>query len=565
MENYTKLQELGIDLKGKHSGDTKVTCPKCSENRKNKRDKCLSVKITEGIYKCHNCGWGGTVNMRKQAEIHTAQKLEYKFPTEEQLGVSLSFDNLEKLSAKRGIPVEALTQFDIREKLEWMPKAEKDVKTLCFVYRNVDGLPINVKYRSADKGFKQVKDAKKVFYGLDKYEAHEEFILICEGEFDLISFYAMGIRYGVSLPDGAIPPNSNPSDKKFEYLHNCRELFDNKKTVLIATDNDAAGEAMAEELARRIGYWRCQRVKYPEGCKDANEVLKTYGEKAVEQIGFEAWPIHGIVRFSEVFEDIDKLYENGLEYGKKIGVNAFDELITWKQGEFTIWTGAPNSGKSRAVENVAVEMARQYGWKIGVLSPEHQPLSYYFSIISQMYIGKPFSGVGRMTPSELEAAKEFFNIHFFPIQMAERDSFAIDEVLDIGRELVFREGIQMLVIDPYNKLKKDYGKLDKLDAINEILNKINRFKRDNNCAVHMVAHPKKPDKGQKIPTLYDVAHSSDFANQCDNGVIISRIWDDTENRFIHHIKTEKIKYKHSGEIGENAMIYELSSAKFRDI
>lgn len=564
MTNQDKLIALGIPTK-RTSGTDKTTCPRCSESRKNKRDKCLSVNIDEGVYKCHNCGWqGGIMNSKKEVFTNTPQKLEYAFPSETQLGKELTAEKLKALAEKRGIPYEALKEFDIREKLEWMPKAEKEVNTLCFVYRNYDGLPINVKYRSADKGFKQVKDAKKIFYGLDKYEPNENYLLICEGEFDLISFHAAGIKFAVSLPDGAIPPNSNPSDKKFEYLHNCRELFDGNKTIFIATDNDAAGNAMAEELARRIGYYRCQRVVYPSDCKDANEVLQKYGLDRLANLSADGWPVKGVVTFDEVYAEIDELYQNGLQKGYTLGIRAIDELITWKEAEFTMWTGAPGSGKSRMVENIAVEMAKQHGWKVGFFSPEHQPLSYYFSIISQMYIEKPFSGPGKMNPQELDKAKEFFNENFYSIQISERDSLTIDEILETGRELVFRYGIKMLIIDPYNKLKKEYKGLDKLDAINEILNKINRFKRDNNCAVHMIAHPRKPEKGQKIPTLYDIAHSSDFFNQCDNGVVISKIWDDEKQCFIHGFKAEKVKYAHTGKTGSAPILYNVNTAKFME-
>ena len=41
--------------------EQKLTCPKCSPERKNKQDKCLSVNIEKGFYNCHHCGWSGNV------------------------------------------------------------------------------------------------------------------------------------------------------------------------------------------------------------------------------------------------------------------------------------------------------------------------------------------------------------------------------------------------------------------------------------------------------------------------------------------------------------------------
>ena len=64
--------ELGIDLKGKTTGQQKTLCPKCSHTRsKNPKEPCLSVNIDEEVYKCWHCGWEGGLS---------DNKLEYKRP-----------------------------------------------------------------------------------------------------------------------------------------------------------------------------------------------------------------------------------------------------------------------------------------------------------------------------------------------------------------------------------------------------------------------------------------------------------------------------------------------------
>ena len=55
------FEELGINLRHS-SGQEKTNCPKCSHTRKKGSDPCLSVNIDEGVYKCHHCGWSGTIN-----------------------------------------------------------------------------------------------------------------------------------------------------------------------------------------------------------------------------------------------------------------------------------------------------------------------------------------------------------------------------------------------------------------------------------------------------------------------------------------------------------------------
>jgi twinkle protein len=53
------------------------------------------------------------------------------------------------------------------------------------------------------------------------------------------------------------------------------------KQIIIATDNDAPGRILAADLARWLGPERCKFIEYPEGTKDLNDVLLSYGSTGV--------------------------------------------------------------------------------------------------------------------------------------------------------------------------------------------------------------------------------------------------------------------------------------------
>ena len=65
------------------------TCPKCSHTRKKSKDKCLSINVETGLFKCHHrhCGYSGRIgdnNMLTQnnTEINKATKtLVLKLPS----------------------------------------------------------------------------------------------------------------------------------------------------------------------------------------------------------------------------------------------------------------------------------------------------------------------------------------------------------------------------------------------------------------------------------------------------------------------------------------------------
>ncbi len=70
------------------------------------------------------------------------------------------------------------------------------------------------------------------------------------------------------MPDGAprdVREGELPdpkADTKFAYLWNCRAVLDQARRIVLATDNDGPGQALAEELARRLGKERCFRVRW---------------------------------------------------------------------------------------------------------------------------------------------------------------------------------------------------------------------------------------------------------------------------------------------------------------
>jgi hypothetical protein len=66
-------------------------------------------------------------------------------------------------------------------------------------------------------------------------------------------------------------------------------------------DGDAPGLALAEELARRLGKERCYKVSWPDGSKDANDVLQNLGDATLRGCidNAEGFPLRGLFRFSD--------------------------------------------------------------------------------------------------------------------------------------------------------------------------------------------------------------------------------------------------------------------------
>ncbi|CAD6258342.1 unnamed protein product [Miscanthus lutarioriparius] len=105
--------------------------------------------------------------------------------------------------------------------------------------------------------------------------------------------------------------------------------------IILATDDDDPGQALAEELARRLGKERCWRVKWPkkndtDTCKDANEVLMFLGPQALRKVieDAELYPIRGLFSFKDFFPEIDNYFLgiHGDELGIHTGWKSLDDL-----------------------------------------------------------------------------------------------------------------------------------------------------------------------------------------------------------------------------------------------
>ncbi|KAG6500870.1 hypothetical protein ZIOFF_040728 [Zingiber officinale] len=124
-------------------------------------------------------------------------------------------------------------------------------------------------------------------------------------------------------------------DTKFQYLWNCNEYLEKASRIILATDSDDSGQAVAEELARRLGKERCWRVEWPkkndaELCKDANEVLMYLGPDSLRKVveNAELYPIKGLFKFKDFVHEIDEYYyqSNREHLGVSTGWRALDGL-----------------------------------------------------------------------------------------------------------------------------------------------------------------------------------------------------------------------------------------------
>jgi len=536
-------EDYGIELKSnKTSGEVVTICPQCSHLRKKKKDKCLSVNLDKKVWHCHHCGWDGAI----REEV----KKEYFKPT---------FSNRTNLGDKelkwfesRGISTASLNHFKVTCQKEWMPQKNAEVNTIGFNYWR-EGELVNTKFRDAEKNFKLIKDAELIFFNLDALKNSSE-VYVCEGEIDCITLHQIGLINVISVPNGAQLGNNN-----LIYLENCLKEIENIHRFHICTDNDQAGRKLRNNLAERFGIENCDYIIFGD-CKDANECLQKYGAEKTLSFALSPiqFPLEGSFTISDISDDIDDFYLNGLPKGAKTGINEIDEHISFHEGYITILTGIPSHGKTTLLDFLLVRLLLNEAWAGAFYSPENKPTKLHFSKIAQLLTGKSWDGYNRLSKGELEMVKEFLEDLFWFIK-PEKD-YSIDTILSSVLQLKRRKGIKFFVIDAWNKLEHLE---DSTTYVGRVLDKIAVFCELHQIHCFLVAHPTKMRKRQdgiayEIPTLYDIAGSANFYNKADSGLSIYR--DFTTNKT--YLIVQKVKFEHWGKTGQIELNYDPISRRY---
>ncbi|MCH8314245.1 MAG: toprim domain-containing protein, partial [Nitrospinae bacterium] len=537
-------------------------CPECSHTRKKKTDPCLAVNLDKKTWYCHHCEWSGGL---KNGNGHhgDGQRFTSKSKTVTKPEYSSSCGLSEKSRAwlhERGITDEVLERNQITDGPEWMPQTEREENCIRFPYFK-DGVVVNVKFRDGSKNFKMVKDAERTLYGYDNIQGDD----LCwfEGEMDFLSAQVVGKKSSVSVPNGAAD--------KLDFLQNCEDRLEPIKIHILALDNDGPGKNLEGELTRRLGSEKCKLVSWPDGCKDANDVLVKHGAEKLKECIEKAkpCPIKGIFEVRDIVENVINLFDNGAEGGARVGWVSLENLYSVRPGEWTLITGIPSHGKSEFLDAMLVNLAESEDWRFGICSPENQPLERHAAKLLEKRIRKPFrpGPTQRMNSAELLEGLGWLDEHFSFILPDEKD-LTVDGVLRLAKALVFRKGIKGLVIDPWNELDHSRpSNLSETEYISQSLTKVRRFARTHEVHVFLVAHPTKLPKGEDgkypVPNPYSVSGSANWRNKADNCLTVWRDLSAPHSREVQ-VHVQKIRFKEIGQIGLAKLMYDPTTGRYSD-
>lgn len=533
-----------IELAQKYIGTFKISnnqlvakkCPFC-DGGAHGDENTFAIGLYNGQWNCMRGQCGKKGNFRALCE-HYGERVtdmisamptiktnkQYNLPAEDMLQPVT--EDIITYMATRRISVETLEHFNI--------SSDANGNIVFPFYR--DGKLVYVKYRKPGKYIKgngpkewQDSNTEPILFGMDLVDTDKP-LYITEGQIDAMSLYEAGITNVVSVPTGS---------NNMEWINLCWDWLEQFQQIIVFGDNDEPGRAMITNCVKRLGEERCLMTpEYPEmfdmngvslgrGCKDANEILFTYGKDKLAELAnsCEPTPVEGLLNLADVqFVDpsqINRIYTR---------IRGLDNMIGGlTEGSVLTITGKRGCGKS-TLNGTLLLNAIQQGHKVCAYSGELSAQNFlnwilvqatetkYISVQSDPRSGKLFSMVDPVIQKRI---RQWIDGKFFLFDnSAFGDMEQTEAILKIFTIAAKKYGVDTFLCDNL-MIALCNGEAEETKAQAKFAAALKAFATKYKATVILVAHPRKTKQGEALQTD-DISGASAIGNLADTVISINK-------------------------------------------
>ncbi|ACZ10744.1 Replicative DNA helicase [Sebaldella termitidis] len=569
IEDFIKEHLGEYRIKGKEA--VIRICPFCGRD-KNK----FYMNIETGLYNCFSgsCGEKGTIetlmkhlgiNQKvkkkpvEKSEIRNTEKIELNRENYSSIGVLKENKIISKKQAEflenRGISWETAAEMDV-----WVRRSDG---WLTFIYRNKKRV-LAVKYRDINKKDFRLTKSEDINPLFNIHRVTGESVIICEGEMDVLACAEVGMKdKAVSVPNGT---------NNLGWIEYNWDFLESKKEIILAFDNDTAGEKAIKEVLKRLDITKCRYLDM-KGEKDLNDILINLGK--VELLNILNNPLEFEI---EGLQDItNEKMDTGSTEAIFFEMESLDKQFGGcRFGELTIVSGQPGAGKSTILNQIICDFVNQ-DEKVFYYSGEFPKAK------AKRWLYTVFAGADSLT-EEYDKHKRRNKYVLKPGIERQIDNWAKNKIFiyDKGTEAKQNElftimkygykkhGIRLFFLDNLMTIGLDEVNDDKYENQKNFLTELHDFAIEYNVHVFLVAHPKKTEN-KKIQDLsfYDIAGSSNIPNLADNILFMKRLnekeKEEMYNKMGHNYTTAAIllKDREYGEMGTTSFFgFQYTARRF---
>lgn len=342
-------------------------------------------------------------------------------------------------------------------------------------------------------------------------------VVICEGELDVVAFWAFGWERGV------VSGTSGAGSWKEEWL----DALEPYEHFVVAYDADAAGEEGKgkAKVIELLGKDRCAVATLP--AKDAGECwLDRVDPDEFARAVDRAEPLAGM-KFVGAGDAVDEYERRAARGDNRIkGYPTFcaplDALFGgWACG-LNVVTGFPGKGKTSFATWALVEQARR-GVPSVLTSFEQGRLGSVAKVLRQ------FLGSSWEDADAAQRAKARAEIAKLPLIFADRDGKArLDELEWSIRYSVRRQGARVWMVDHLGYLIDHGSKVSEVTQIDEITNTLANLGKELGIAILLLAHVTKVKDRywhgkEERAHLGQLRGSSSIEGECALGLVVEPV------------------------------------------
>lgn len=394
---------------------------------------------------------------------------------------------------------------------------------VAFPYRR-NGEAYAGKFRSVErKDFRSSQGVSRGFFNEDVLKSGDGPVVITEGEIDALSVIQAGFARAVSLPDGWTEDGG-----KRDVLVEAESLLRAAPYVIVAGDNDTAGASLPKTVANILTGHDVRYVTWPEGCKDANDVLVQYGEGELSRCLVEAKRIDPAGGFITGISDLPPLPDRRV---LRLGMKPYDFVMAFEVGAMSVGTGTPGAGKSTFTTFAAYHVAKNENIRVGLLSFETHPHRTR-DHLCRLECGRPWTSLSPNQQAEVGAT---LDRHFRIVHRTFEDgAHHLQWAKDMIYTLAVRDNCKLIVLDPWNELEHLPMPGENMTSyINFALQQIRQWAEQFDTHICVIAHPRKmmTDGKPRSPTGYDIADSAAFFNKPSLGFSVHQEEDEDGTKY----------------------------------
>lgn len=431
-------------------------------------------------------------------------------------------------------------------------------------YYDREGTLVAQKLRTQDKTFRWTGDAgKATLFGQQAWRNEGKRIVITEGEIDAMSIsQAFGNKWQVvSVPNGA-----GSARKAIKAQLDWLENFD---TVVLAFDGDEQGQNAVQECAPLFTPGKCKVMSYPNGYKDANEMLVKGDPAGIATAVFEAKTFRpdGIVAGVELWDTLKEYMEGGpqrLSYDSPYPELNY-MLQNFRKRELVTFTAGTGIGKTTAVGEIAYHMMMKHNLSLGYVALEESKERTALRMMS-VYLNKPLHlSLDGVTDEEYARAfnatigngRFFLYDHF--------GSLDSDNLLNKVKYLATGCDVDFIVLDHITIAISGIADGDERRMIDNLMTNLRSIVEETGVGIFVISHlRRKPDgqaaeEGARI-SLSDLRGSGAIAQLSDTVIAMERDQQDKENGHISQLRV--LKSRHTGRTGvADTLEYNLETGR----